>query len=105
MTMFIVQLVWILLNSTEKMIDLSTKVALKFIYKDQLWFNILYLHTCSYLLQAVFIYCIQGYFPPCHFRPYTLTNRFASFFIYQETAVFNRDNLRHWKSPSLKFAC
>lgn len=58
MTMFIVQLVWTLLNSTEKMIDLSTKVALKFIYKDQLWFNILYLHTCSYLLQAAFIYTV-----------------------------------------------
>lgn len=33
MTMLIVQLVRILLNSTEKMIDLLTMVALKFIYK------------------------------------------------------------------------
>lgn len=76
MTMFIVQLIWILLNSTEKMIDLSTKVALKFIYKDQLWFNILYLHTCRLLSYTVYrVIFARAIFVPLHLQ--TGSPRFA----------------------------
>lgn len=44
-------------------------------------------------------------FAQCNFRPSTHANSLTCPEFAQTQLCLNKDNLRHWKSPSLQFAC